>query len=462
VAAETAGVAHLDPAVRRLLADAVGAQHVLVGEESTAAYDNDWTGRFRGRSAAVVRPGTTAEVAAIIDICRRHAMSVVAQGGNTGLVGGGVPLHGELVVSLGRMATVGEVDVVARQITVGAGATLAAVRDAADRAGLAYAIDLGARDSATIGGTIATNAGGLNFLRHGGTREQLIGVEAVLGTGRTISHLGGLLKDNTGYHLPSLLCGSEGTLGIVTVARLRLATRHDHRVTALLAFGDVAAAVAAIGRLRSMLEIIEAAELFLDTGLNLVCSAFQLRPPFPTGHAVYVLVEVADVQDPTATLAAAVDHLTGVDDVAVAVDSVQRAALWRYREGHTTAINTIGSPHKLDVTLPLDRLAEFIETVPSIVAMVDDTATTWLFGHIGDGNIHVNVTGPADEDERVDDAVLRYVASLDGSISAEHGIGSAKRSWLGLGRSEAEIETMRDIKRALDPDRILNPNVLFG
>ena len=443
------------------LGDIVGARDVITDSDQRSGYEVDWTGRFRGSTPAVVRPADTEQVAAIIALCRREGVAIVAQGGNTGLVAGGVPMAGELVLSLRRMNAVGDVDVNARQITVGAGATLAAVRDAAAAAGLAYAIDLGARDSATIGGNIATNAGGLNLIRYGGTREQLVGVEAVLGTGQTISHLGGLIKDNTGYHMPSLLCGSEGTLGIITAARLRLVARHDHRVTALLAFDDVRDAVEAVRHLRTHLDALESAELVLDAGVRLVCDAFDVRPPFAEPHPVYVLIDVADSHDPTDEVATAVSALTTMRDAAVATDGAQRAVLWRYREDHTLALNTLGKPHKLDVTLPIDRLAEFIDTVPDVVQGVAPHGRTWLFGHVGDGNIHVNISGVDADDESGDDAVLAYVASLGGSISAEHGIGTAKKRWLHLSRSTEEIDAMRAIKRALDPDNILNPNALL-
>ena len=443
------------------LAAIVGRANVITDADARAAYELDWTGRFHGTTTAVVRPGTTDEVADIVRWCRAAGVAIVAQGGNTGLVGGGVPTAGELVVSLRRMDAIDAVDVAARQVTAQAGATLAAVRMAANAVGLAYPIDLGARDSATIGGTVATNAGGLNLIRYGGTRDQLVGVEAVLGTGDVVRRMSGLVKDNTGYHLPSLLCGSEGTLGIVTAVRLALQPRYAHRVTALLAFADVQAAVDAVARLRSSIDTLEAAELFLDAGVRLVCDAFQLRPPFAEGHPVYVLIEAADHHDPTPELAAAVARLAGVEDAAVAENENRSAALWRYREDHTLAIATVGTPHKLDVTVPIGRLAGFVRDIPGIVARQAPQATTWLFGHVGDGNLHVNVTGLAEDDESADEAVFEHVATLGGSISAEHGIGTAKKRWLHLTRSEAEIGAMRAIKDALDPDGILNPNVLL-
>jgi FAD/FMN-containing dehydrogenase len=317
-----------------------------------------------------------------------------------------------------------------------------------------------------VGGSIATNAGGVNVLRYGGTREQTVGIEAVLGTGDSISRLGGLIKDNTGYHLPSLLCGSEGTLGVVTAARLRLVTAHEHRVTALVAFQSIAGAVAAVAAWRSTIDSLDAAELVLADGIELVCKAFDVPRPFDRPWPAVVLIEAAAHHDPTADLAAAVEAVAGVMDVAVGTDHARRRALWRYREEHTLAIGTVGVPHKFDVTVPIGGLAEFVERMPDEVRRVVPGAQVYQFGHVGDGNIHLNVVG-LDEHEgpltdQLDQLVYGVVQAAGGSISAEHGIGTAKAKWLHMNRSAGEIATMRAIKRALDPDNILNPNVLLG
>lgn len=398
----------------------------------------------------------------MIAACGSAGVAVVPQGGNTGLVGGSVPLAGEVVLSLGRLGTVTDVDPISGQLTAGAGVTISAVAQAAT-AGWAYGVDWAARDSATVGGSVATNAGGLRVLRHGDTRRQLMGVEAVLGDGSTVSHLGGLVKDNTGYDLAGLLCGSEGTLGVVTAARLALVPALAQRVVALVAFDHLDPLLAAVGLLRRELPSLTAAELFFADGLELVCHQLHLPPPLAAGHEAYLLVEAASTTDPSSELAEAVDGLAGVGDVAVAVDRARSGALWRYREGHTEAINAIGPPHKLDVTLPAARLAEFVPRVREVVTGVapGPGTRTWLFGHAADGNLHVNVTGVEPGDEVVDDAVLTLVADLGGSISAEHGIGTAKKRWLHLNRSPAELAVMRSIKRALDPAGTLNPNVLF-
>ena len=451
----------MPPGLLEELAAAVGPNHVVVDPEVAASYGLDWTGRFRGDPSAVVRPGDTAEVAAVIAVCKEAGAALVPQGGNTGLVGGGVPLAGEVVLSLRRLAGVTDVDPLGGQLSVGAGTTVVDVQRAAGSAGWTYGVDLASRDSATIGGTIATNAGGLQVLRHGSTRAQLVGFEAVLGTGETVSHMGGLIKDNTGYDLGGLLCGSEGTLGVVTAARVRLVPQSPERVTTIVAFSSIAAAVDAASFLRRSLPELQSLEFFLQPGLNLVCRSSSIAGPFLDEHRAYLLAEAASQHDPVLTMAAVLDSLASVEDVAVATEPTRRAQLWRYREGHTEAINTLGAPHKLDVTLPAPMLATFIDHVPDVVRAADQGATTWLFGHVGDGNVHVNVTGLRPDDLNVDDRVMHYAAELGGSISSEHGIGTAKRPWLHLNRSEAEIAAFRRLKMALDPAGILNPNVLL-
>ena len=402
----------------------------------------------------MVRPGTVEEVAAVVRRCAETGTAIVPQGGNTGLVGGSVPLGGEVVLSLRRFTDLSAVDEVAAQVTAGAGVTLGALQAHAAAAGLAFGVDLAARDSATVGGMVATNAGGLHLLRYGPMRAQVVGVEAVLGDGRIVRHLGGLLKDNTGYDLGGLLCGSEGTLGIVTAVRLRLVPRLTERVVALLALPSMAAAVEAVAAVHRQAPSLEAAEAFVDAGMALVESYLGVASPFADRWPVYVLLECAARVDPTDELAAAVAELGDrVGDVVVASEPTQRTRLWSYREAHTEAVSAVGVPNKLDVTLPPSRLAEFADRV---LGLVPDGATCHLWGHLADGNLHVNVLG-AD----LDDEVLTLVAELGGSISAEHGIGTLKKRWLHLNRSPEEIAAFRAIKAALDPAGILNPNVLL-
>jgi FAD/FMN-containing dehydrogenase len=454
-------------ALLRELEDIVGTAHVLVDPELRAGYETDWTGRYRGRALAVVRPATTVEVAKVVRACADARVPIVAQGGNTGLVGGSVPRHGHaaVVVSTQRLGSVGSVDTGSGEVVVGAGAPLTAVQDAARAAGWAVGVDLAARDTATVGGMLATNAGGEHVVRYGRMRNQVLGVEAVLADGNIVGRVPALRKDATGIEWAGVLAGSEGTLAVITQVHLALVPRLDAHVVALAALDDFAALVRVVGALRARLDSLLALEAFFADGLRRVREHTGLPAPFPDEWPAYLLVELAtsedDVARETDRLAAVMDSDTRVRATAVAEDEAGRARLWAYRDRHTEAISAGGVPHKLDVALPHDRLVEFVDRVTGTVAAIEPDAELVLFGHVGDGNIHVNVLGLEPHDTSVDHAVLLLVASMGGSISAEHGIGIAKRSELALTRSDADIAAMRAIKRALDPDEVLNPGVLL-
>lgn len=443
------------------LTHAVGERHVLTEDDVRRSYETDWTGRFSGEARAVVRPADADEVAAVLRVCAEGGTCVVPQGGNTGLVGGGVPAGGEIVLSLVRLDAIEKPDTVPRQVSVGAGVPLAALQDRLRGSGLAFAVDHAARDTATLGGMAATNAGGARAVRYGVMRHHVVGLEAVLGDGRRVDRMEGLVKDNAGYDLPGLLVGSEGTLGVITRLRLSLVRELTSRATALFALEDTAAALELLEGLRRALDSLEAAEIIYPDGLELVARHAGATSPFEDEHGAYLLVECAADEDPLEELATAAEGSTAASDVAVAQDAEQRRRLWALREGHTEAINAAGTPHKLDVSLPLPRLAEFEGRVRDRVAEASPGARTILFGHIGDGNLHVNVLGPPPEDDGPDEAVLALVAECGGSVSAEHGIGQAKRRWLSLTRSDDEIAAMVAIKRGLDPEGILNPAVLL-
>jgi FAD/FMN-containing dehydrogenase len=441
----------------------VGDRHCLTDPALRASYETDWTRRFHGAALAVVRPASVAEVAAVLRACADARVGVVPQGGNTGLVGGSVPRGGEVVLSLLRLDEIEPVDATSGEVTVGAGSTLAAVQAAARAAGWGFGVDLGARDSATIGGMVATNAGGVNVVRYGPMRSQLLGFEAVLPDGSIVSRLPGMAKDNTGYDIGGLLAGSEGTLAVITRLRLRLVPRLRHRAVCVIGFADAAGAVDAAGSLRRRLASVHALELFTSAGLELVMRHASVAAPFAARTPVYLLVEVAsDESDPADGLFAALEAL-GVDDAAVAVatDPDGRHRLWQLRERHTEVINAEGVPHKLDVSVPAARYGELVERAPRVVASVAPDARTIVYGHVGDGNLHVNVLGPAPEDAAVDDAVLELVVELAGSVSAEHGIGVAKVGWLVRDRGEAAVAAMRAVKEAWDPQGIMNPGVMF-
>lgn len=439
----------------------LGDERVVTDADVVRSHVLDWTGRWRGSSPAVLRPQRAEDVVALVRLAREHGVALVPQGGNTGLVGGSVPLAGEVVVDLRGLDSIGAVDATAAQVTVGAGVTLAALQSHLRPHGLAFGVDLGARDTATIGGMVATNAGGLHVVRHGSMRAQLLGVQAVLGTGALVEvNLAGLLKDNTGYDLAGLLCGSEGTLGIVTAARLRLVPIPPGRLVALLGVGSVTEAVAALPVLRA-LPSLHAVELVLDSGLEVVGEHLGVAPPV-TG-ACALLVEVAG--EPAALadeLGSALDRLgPAVLSSAAADDPGGIERLWRWREAHSEAAASLGLVHKADVTLPIAELATFVERVVPIVEAVAPASTTLVYGHLADGNLHVNVVGPRADDDRAVDAVLDAVLELGGSVSAEHGIGTAKRGWLLRQRGAAAVDAMQAIKAALDPDGILNPGVLL-
>jgi FAD/FMN-containing dehydrogenase len=432
-----------------------GAEHVLTDTDVTDGYATDWTRRYHGQARCVVRPGSTDEVAQVIRVCARFNVPVVPQGGNTGLVGGGIP-HGGVLLSLRRLSRLDQVDDLAGQVTAGAGATIADLRAHVARAGLEYGVDLAARDSATVGGTIATNAGGIQTVRYGHTRDQVLGVEAVLADGSVISRLGGLQTDNSGYELAQLLAGSEGTLGVITAARLRLWRPVPVTLTLLAGVDDIAAAAALVAEIRTVVPGIRAAEYFEAAGLALVRAHTGLPAPLPAEHRAYVLVDVTGPDDYSERLL----ENQSLEDAAVAMDASARAALWAYRERHTESISAAGIPHKLDLAFPLTRLAGFRAALAPLLEK--ESATGIVFGHIAVGNLHVNVLGPAPDDESVDEAVLTLAAEHGGTISAEHGIGRAKVELLHLSRSAAEIAAMRAVKSALDPDGLLNPGVLLA
>jgi FAD/FMN-containing dehydrogenase len=443
------------------LRELVGEGQVVTDPDVAAPYAQDWTRRWHGKPLAVVRPGSVSEVSAVMAACAAAGVPVVPQGGNTGLVGAGVPQDGEVVLSTRRLSSIGPIDPLGRTLVAGAGATLAAVQAAARRHGLDVGIDFAARDSATVGGIAATNAGGERVLRHGVTRTQVRGLEVVLADGSVVRRLNGLPKDNTGYDLVQLMVGSEGTLGVITAVQLRMVTPAAAAATALVAVTGVDDALAVLEAVRERFPGLDAAEYFHDDGLQLVLRHRSLSSPFDRPHPIYLLIEVADSgsSETLDDLAELLGELDVVRDATLASSSADRRRLWELREAHTESISAEGVPVKLDVALPLARLGRFEQELPGVVREVSRHAVPILFGHINEGNVHVNLLGATDDDREgaVTDAVLRLVASHGGSISAEHGIGLAKRRWLPLTRDPADVAAMRAVKNALDPRGLLSP-----
>ncbi len=462
---------NVDPgALAQSLRAIVGESQVLTDPELRRTYEVDWTGRFGAPSAMVVRPAGTDEVAAVLRACGAAGAAVAVQGGNTGLVGAAVPRGGEVLLSLARLTALEPVDTASGQVTVGSGVRLAALQAHARSAGFEFGVDLAARDSATVGGMIATNAGGIRVLRYGSMRAQVMGLEVVLPDGTVVSHLGGVPKDNTGYDLTSLFTGSEGTLGVITRARLRLVPTEAARAVALIGVESTQAAIDLLAVLRERIgPDLSAAELFFDEGVELVRANAGLPRPFAEAVPAYLLVECAARNDPSDRLAEALSEAPQVIDanLAAAGDPGGQRALWQYREGHTEAVNAAGVPVKSDIAVPLSELPGLIEALPGIVAATAPGARMFVWGHLNEGNVHVNIIGalnPARDGNahlEVEEAVLHAVAKRGGTISSEHGIGRAKAGWLGLSRSPAEIALMRSVKAAVDPQGMLSPGVLF-
>lgn len=434
------------------LAGIAGAANVLTGD-ATAGYAIDWTRKYAGTTPAVVRPGSAAEVAAVLALCNDSAVAVVPQGGNTGLVGGGVPLHGEVVLSLSRLREIDPVDPGSGQVTAGAGVTLE--RLASAHPDFDFGVLIASRGTATVGGAIATNAGGLRVLRYGHMRSQLKGIEAVLADGTVVSHLAGLAKDNTGYDYASLLAGSEGTLAVVTRARLQLVPKMTDPVTAVVGLGGLRevhelarTAVRAVPGLVS-------AEFFTRAGLDILHSKAGLPYPLDASMPAYLLLEASGPGSFEGMAELIADR-----PAAVAQSGPDRARLWSYRERHPEAAGFIGVPIKLDVSVPAASWVDLAQSAEAAVAAADPAATVVSYGHVADGNVHVNIVPGDTADGRHEDAVLTLVASLGGSISAEHGIGALKARWLPLVRTASEMELFARIRRAFDPHGILNPHVL--
>jgi FAD/FMN-containing dehydrogenase len=448
------------------LRDVVGVDHVLVDDDVRAGFETDWTGRYRGRAIAVVRPSTTAEVAGTVMVCRGRSATMIPQGGNTGLVGGGVPrgdAPDQIVMSMTRLDRIGMVDTAAMQVTVGAGVTLTRWREAAQRVGVDTPIDFAARDSATVGGAISTNAGGSRVVRFGTMRNQIVGVEAVLANGSVVGSLAGLPKETAGLHWPSLMCGAEGTLGIVTTARLRVVPWYRQTTTAMIALDSIGAARELLATLRALVDSLDSIEFIQPAALELVARHLGVRSPIPVApDGTVLIVECAAHDDPTDVLMSALTESGGVTETAVTSEPGPRASLLAFRDRITEAIasasTAIGVPtFKLDVAVPVERLDALLDIAAAVAD--DDGCQLIAFGHLAEGNLHLNHLGVRDP-AAVAQRVLTAAAELGGTVSAEHGIGVAKAPYLHLIRSDADLAAQRTIAAALDPEHLLNPGVL--
>ena len=460
------------------LRTAVGADHVLTDDADMGAYVVDWTGVHTGRALAVVRPGSTDEVAAVVTACHEAGVAIVPQGGNTGLVGGGVPdgSGDQVVLSLGRMRTVRDVDPVAGTITVDAGIVLADVQAAAADAGRLFPMSLGSEGSCTIGGNLATNAGGTAVLRYGMTRELVLGLEVVLPDGRVWDGLRALRKDNTGYDLTQLFVGSEGTLGVITGAVLRLFPATPRHATAWVAVPSVDAAVSLLGIAQQHAGAhLATFEIANRQALDLVLAHLPgASDPLAEPSEWYVLVELAGassdggLDDALEAILAAAVEADLASDAAIAGSPAQRSALWALREGISEAQKVEGATLKHDVTLPIADLASWATSIGPALDGILPGVRPVTYGHVGDGNLHYNLSAPVDRDDDLraaaadlSTAIYDSVAAGHGSISAEHGLGRTKAVAGASYKSEVEVDLMRAIKAALDPEGLMNPGVLL-
>jgi FAD/FMN-containing dehydrogenase len=453
-----------------LLAEIVGARNVLTDPAQTKPYFTDWRRQYSAPAECVVRPAATAEVAAVVALCAREEVAVVAQGGNTGLVGGSVPTgtRREIVLSLGRMNRIRSLDPLNDTITVEAGCVLAAVQQAAEDAGRLFPLSLAAEGSCQIGGNLSTNAGGVNVLRYGTAREQVLGLEVVLADGRVWDGLRALRKDNTGYDLKQLFLGAEGTLGIITAAVLRLFPRPSATATAWIALDSPRAAVELLGGLRERLgERLSAFELASRACVEAVLAHSPgLQDPLAATHPWYVLAELGDSGDPAALRERVESALAdcaergALRDAALAQSGEQSRELWRIRETIPEAQFT---NVKHDVSVPVSRIPEFIDRAGRSLRERFGDIDVYCFGHVGDGNLHYNVGSEAlmARREEVSRAVYDALDAFGGSISAEHGLGQLKREEIRRHKHALELELMRRLKRTLDPKGLLTPGKLL-
>ena len=455
------------------LRDCVGAEQVLTGGD-LSAYELDWRRRFHGRALAVVRPASTAEVAAVLRACAAHGASVVPQGGNTGLVGGGVPDGSgtQVLLSLTRMQRVRGIDAANLTMTVEAGCVLQAVQQAAADAGLMFPLSLAAEGSCTIGGNLATNAGGTQVLRYGNARELCLGLEVVTADGQVWDGLSGLRKDNTGYDLRDLFIGSEGTLGVITAATLKLNPKPAAVGTALAAAGTLQQCVALLGLAQARLGAgLTGFEVMNRFSLQLVARHFpQLAQPLQADWTV--LLEQSDSEGEAQararfeSLLEAAIEAGMIDDAVVAESLAQSHALWHLRESIPLAQAQEGPNIKHDIALPVSAIPDFVARTDAALARAFPGMRLVNFGHLGDGNLHYNVQPPEDtpaqafmdrHEHAVNTLVYDAVGAAGGSISAEHGVGALKREELAQRKSPVALQLMRAIKQALDPAGRLNP-----
>ncbi len=445
----------------------VGEHHAIIDPSQMVPYLKEWRDLWRGTSQLILRPGNTSEVSAIMKICNETQTPIIPQSGNTGLVGGQIPMKGEVVLSLDRMTRIIEVDAANDTITVEAGAILKSVQEAADAVDRLFPLSLASEGSCRIGGNLSTNAGGLNVLAYGTARELCLGLEVVLPNGEIWNGLKKLRKDNTGYNLKELFLGSEGTLGIITAAVLKLFPKPKQLDTAIVGLASVENAVALLNLAKSQsANHVVAFELLPAIGIEFAVEHMKAVNPVATLCPWYVLIELADAGE--AILQDMLEQALAaglIVDAAIASSSAQRSAMWHVRESMSEAQKFEGGSIKHDVSVPVSSVPQLIERGCAAVVKFMPGARPVPFGHIGDGNIHFNISQPLGMDKQayldqwaaMNDVIFKIVLEFGGSISAEHGIGVLKRNDMLKIKTPLELQMMRGLKAQFDPNGILSP-----
>lgn len=423
----------------------VGETQVLTDTDLIESYATDWTNKYSSKPIAVVRISNREQVAEVLRVCHESQISVVPQGGNTGLVGGSV--GGDfphIILSIKNLRNEIIFDETTKQVIADAGFTLGEIQRFAKEHNLSYNVDLGAREVATIGGTVATNAGGMRVIAHGMTSAQVVGVEIVLSTGEVINNLSGLTKNNTGFDITRLAIGSEGTLGVITRVRLQLQAPRKPLWTAMVPMHSISDA---IDFCKPKVNQILAAELMETESINEI--ATSMNTPILSGRSEWWLLVEGDGEIPDLP-----------ETAMVALDNSDLTRFWGYRESHTSYINRLSNSVKIDVSVPVPSLPSFISEVKNIWNRFGASKDLWIFGHVMDGNLHLAISNCLNAASVIDE-VMQVVISLNGAISAEHGIGRAKTKYLKDVKPEIEIHTMKNIKSVFDPNGIMNPGVIF-
>ena len=455
------------------LRDIVGAPHVLTDETSMAAYGRDWLSDYVPAPRCVVRPRTTGEVAGVVKACAAARIAIVPSGGRTGLSGGAAACHGEVVVTLERMNTIDAPNTIDRTVRCEAGAITEKLQRAAAHHGLFFPVDFASRGSSQIGGNIATNAGGIRVLRYGNMRDWVLGLTVVTGAGDVLNLNGALFKNNTGYDLRGLMIGSEGTLGIITEAIVKLTAPPGHLTRVLCALPDESKLEPLLREARARFQNLSLFEYFSGAALAIVCERNTVRSPFPQSYSTYALLEF---EHAAPGLNEEIEQWLGdqmsagfISDASLGQNTAQANDLLALRELISSTLSKHYTIHKNDIAVPVPTIGSFLSEVSSFAARAYPGGACVLFGHVADGNIHFNVLKGAaqsseDFDERVSKGDLELFALVQrygGTVSAEHGVGLLKKEHLHFTRSPVEIELMRAIKRSFDPHGIMNPGKIF-